>query len=85
LPTDRVIKNKENISGKEALAYRFQSYLNTDVRNKNADKILAMQYMKDEMYRFAKQPVNNPSKTESAANQALYYNRESNFVKNVQD
>jgi len=40
--------------------------------------------MKNEMYRFAKQPVNNPSVSEIAANQALYYNNDSNFVKNVQ-
>jgi len=87
LPTDRIIKVKgmDNISGREALSYRFQTYLNTEVRHKNSDKILAMQYMKDEMYRFAKQPVNNPSNTESAANQALYYNRESNFIKNAQN
>jgi hypothetical protein len=79
----KIIKN--DLSGKEALAYRFQSYLKNEVESKNMENILTMQFMKDEMYRFAKQPVNNSSHYETAAEQALYYNRESNFVKNVQD
>jgi len=85
LPTDESLL-KDNLSGRQALTYRFQSYLKNEVESKNFEKILTMQYMKSQMYRFASQPANNPSAAEKAAEKALYYNAPANsdFIGKVQ-
>jgi hypothetical protein len=84
LPTAGVLKS--NLSGREALGYRFQTYLRTEVESKNLQNILTIQFMKNEMYRFASSPATsqNPSNAEIAAQQGIYYNRDSDFVRNAQ-
>jgi len=75
---------KDNVSGLEALGYRFQTYIRNEIESKNYQTILTTQFMKNEMYRYASAPRNNSTVTETAANQAIYYNPDSDFVRNAQ-
>jgi len=76
---------KDNVSGIEALGYRFQNYIRNEIENKNYQNMLTTQFMKDGMYRYASAPNSNASAVESASKQGLYYNPDSDFVRNVQN
>ncbi|ATG97516.1 lipoprotein [Mesoplasma lactucae] len=89
LPND-VLNEGEALTGKEALSLRFQNYIATS--QQNTEKIMAIQYLKGDMYRVRsnggtdKELISRlgDNALEKEGGKSLFFNKDSLFAKDIQ-